>query len=61
MRRCARQPSRGSIVLHKLLFVAACLFLPVAWGVLVNWVFDVWQARAHDKTDDEPLFPDFQI
>lgn len=49
-------------MLERILFVAACLFLPVAWGVIVNRVFDFWHERNGQKTDeDEPIFPDYQI
>lgn len=48
-------------VLAKLVFVVCCVVLPVAWGLLVNWLFNVWRQRAAQKTEDEPLFPDYQI
>jgi hypothetical protein len=48
-------------VVEKLLFVAACVLMPIAWGVLVHWLFEAWQARANEKGDDDPLFPDYQI
>jgi hypothetical protein len=48
-------------VLHKVLFTLACLVLPVIWGVLVNWLFNLWQGRAVRKENDEPIFPDYQI
>ncbi len=46
---------------HKILFTAACLILPVLWGVLVNWAFNLWQGRTAEKQDQEPVFPDYQI
>ncbi len=39
----------------------ACLILPVVWGVLVNWLFDLWHERAAEKSSDDPIFPDYQI
>ena len=49
-------------MLDKLLFIAACLVLPVAWGVFVNWLFDLWRGRRAGGDDDgEPIFPDYQI
>ncbi|MGH7127641.1 MAG: hypothetical protein ACREJB_04850 [Planctomycetaceae bacterium] len=44
-------------MLTKLLFAAACVVLPVVWGVVVNWVFGLWRNRR----GDEPIFPDYQI
>ncbi len=46
---------------RNILFTAACVILPVLWGVLVNWVFDLWQSRNAEKSQDEPIFPDYQI
>ena len=48
-------------MLDKLLFIAACLLIPVVWGVFVNWMFDAWHARANHRGDDDPIFPDYQI
>ena len=45
----------------KILFCAACVLLPIIWGVLVNWVFDLWHKRNSDNGNDEPIFPDYQI
>ena len=44
-----------------ILFTAMCLLLPILWGVLVNWLFNLWQARAAEKENDESIFPDYQI
>jgi hypothetical protein len=44
----------------RLAFVAACLAIPVAWGVIVNWLFDLWQRRPVEA-DDDRIFPDYQI
>ncbi len=52
---------RMSEITRKLLFTAACLILPVLWGVLVNWLFNLWQSARTEKTEDEPVFPDYQI
>jgi hypothetical protein len=48
-------------MVEKLLYVAACLVLPVAWGVLVNWLFDFWKDRRGEGNGDRPIFPDYQI
>jgi hypothetical protein len=48
-------------MLDKLLFIAACLLIPVIWGVFVNWMFDAWQARTNPRDEDDPIFPDYQI
>lgn len=50
-----------SSVLGKILFIIACIALPVAWGVLVNWMFRFWEERDTRKVEDEPIFPDYQI
>jgi len=44
----------GATTLHKVLFVAACIVLPAAWGLFMEWlsrtVFDaVGGARARSK------------
>ena len=52
---------RASPLLEKTLFTLACLVLPVAWGVLVNWMFGLWQNRKSQYNDDDQIFPDFQI
>lgn len=43
----------------RLLFVAACVAVPVLWGVAVNWLFDLWIGRP--EGDEERIFPDYQI
>ena len=45
------------------LFILACLGLPILWGVLVDWVFNHWNLRNGriDETDEESSFPDYQI
>ncbi|MFQ5731206.1 MAG: hypothetical protein ACE5KM_04530 [Planctomycetaceae bacterium] len=46
----------------KILFALACLLLPIAWGVLVNWLFNLWNGRKTDRPDDDDwVFPDYQI
>jgi hypothetical protein len=52
---------RGRGVLSSVLFTLACLILPVIWGALVNWLFNLWQAKAAGKEGDESIFPDYQI
>lgn len=46
-----------------LLFVLACLVIPIAWGVLVDWLFSNWNrpGRVSQETDEEKYFPDYQI
>ena len=46
---------------QKILFLLASLVLPVVWGVLVNWLFDLWRERQLSDSEDEPVFPDYQI
>ena len=48
-------------MLEKVLYVAACVVLPVVWGVVVNWLFNLWRERTAEKSADEPIFPDYQI
>lgn len=38
----------------------ACITLPVVWGVVVNWLFDLWSSRKA-STEDDSIFPDYQI
>jgi len=45
----------------RIIFVLACLVLPILWGVIVNRLFNFWQGEAEDVADDEPIFPDYQI
>ncbi len=49
------------MVLHRVLFVIACLILPIAWGVGVNSLFDLWQNRNSASGEDDSIFPDYQI
>lgn len=45
-------------------FIAACLLLPIAWGVLVNWLFERWRTRSvreESENDDDWGIPDYQI
>jgi len=55
-----RGPSvgEGATVLHKTLFAAACIVLPVAWGLFMEWVsrtvFDaIGAARARKEENIE--------
>lgn len=58
----SRDPLRASVLLEKTLFTLACLVLPVLWGVLVNWMFGIWQTRkSNTDHNDDQIFPDFQI
>ncbi|MGE0376926.1 MAG: hypothetical protein AB7I48_23725 [Planctomycetaceae bacterium] len=45
---------------RRLLFVAACVAVPVIWGVAVNWLFDLWLRRPVE-TDEDRIFPEYQI
>ena len=47
-------------LLRKILFVLLCLALPVLWGVLVNWLFNLWEQK-NERPPEEPIFPDYQI
>ena len=46
--------------LQKLLLVVGSIVFPVAWGVVVNWVFAAWRVSNGRKPGD-PMFPDYQI
>lgn len=46
-------------VLQRVLWIAACIALPVVWGVLVHGAFEKLRSRPRD--DDDPVFTDFQI
>ncbi|RMG41369.1 MAG: hypothetical protein D6725_01505 [Planctomycetota bacterium] len=50
-------------LLARLGFVAVCVLLPVAWGIAVNYAFDLWhqKRRRASLNDDESVFPDYQI
>ncbi|GAB4138586.1 MAG: hypothetical protein Tsb009_06880 [Planctomycetaceae bacterium] len=48
-------------ILNRILFVLACLLLPMLWGVIVNWVYNFWSERSERKADDDTIFPDYQI
>ena len=65
----ARALSQGmpDSVLGKILFAAACLLLPIVWGVLVNWLFNLWNGRKTETDadagpdNDDWGVPDYQI
>ena len=46
---------------EKVWITIAFLVIPVLWGVAVNGVFDLWQGRDEEGTDDDGVFPDYQI
>ena len=52
---------RTASLLNKLLFTLACLVLPILWGVFVNWFFNVLSQKKRGGSDDESIFPDYQI
>jgi len=49
-----------SPILSRLLFVLACLIVPILWGVVVNWLFHRMETPGKtsgsrsQQTDDEP-------
>lgn len=45
---------------EKLAFTVVCVGLPVLWGVIVNWLFNLWRGQPGTQTDDR-VFPDYQI
>ena len=47
-------------VTQKILFIIACLVLPVVWGWLVHALFR-FVSRKIKRQDDDSIFPDFQI
>jgi hypothetical protein len=57
--------TESATVTTRMLYVAACLVLPVVWGVLVNWLFTAWRQRPTaprpPEAPDESVFPDYQI
>ena len=48
-------------MISRLLYFAACLLIPVMWGAIVNWMFDLWQRRDQQTTEEDTGFPDYQI
>lgn len=38
--------------MYDVLYFLACLFLPIAWGVVVNWLFNRWQNCAQNRMQD---------
>ena len=43
-------------------FIAACLVLPVIWGVLVHEVFRRWRNDSETPTEEsDSVWPDYQI
>ncbi|MCR9231552.1 MULTISPECIES: hypothetical protein [Gimesia] len=48
-------------MLDKIFFIIACIIIPVLWGVIVNWIFNQWQDRSNNNSDDDYIFPDYQI
>lgn len=49
------------LLLNLIGFILLCLFIPVAWGVFVNWLFGLWYRNQKNTKDNEPVFPDYQI
>lgn len=44
-----------------LLYIAACLIIPIGWGIAVNWLFNLWRDREGQAPDKDRIFPDYQI
>ena len=51
--------------MSKVLFILACLLIPIIWGIAVNWIFDFWKSSAASSEDNskngDRIFPDYQI
>lgn len=45
----------------KILFVIACLVIPIVWGWFVHALFRFAERQRTGDGDDDPIFPDFQI
>ena len=43
--------------LQSILYVLACLLLPILWGVIINWLFD----RYDSSTRQDEGINDYQI
>lgn len=43
------------------LFVAACVILPVIWGIVVHLVFTWLRKKYRSENDGAPAWPDYQI
>ncbi|MBL6706632.1 MAG: hypothetical protein ISQ06_10995 [Planctomycetaceae bacterium] len=54
---CTKMP----LFVEKILFVIACLTVPIAWGIIVNWVFHRLKTATPNEDDsgnesqDEPV------
>ncbi|MBD3672965.1 MAG: hypothetical protein HUJ26_05505 [Planctomycetaceae bacterium] len=46
---------------NKLLFILACVVLPVFWGWLVHAAFRLIEQKRFGQDDNDSIFPDFQI
>ncbi len=44
-----------------LLYMAACVAIPILWGIAVNWLFNLWRGRTRPFRDNDRIFPDYQI
>jgi hypothetical protein len=44
-----------------LLYIAACVVLPIVWGVAVNFLFNLWRDRTAQGAENDRIFPDYQI
>jgi hypothetical protein len=44
-----------------LLYTAACVVLPILWGVAVNFLFNLWRDRTAQGSENDRIFPDYQI
>jgi|GEM_PF-1544147 len=48
-------------MLIKVLFIVACLTLPVVWGWIVHALFRVIEQKRFGQDDNDSIFTDFQI
>lgn len=48
-------------MLSKYLITVGYIAIPILWGIAVNGLFDLWNGRDHDESDDDGIFPDYQI
>lgn len=46
-------------MLRQVLYILACLLLPIVWGVVVHALFHYLDRRRTPEDDD--VFPDYQI
>ncbi|MCH2210519.1 MAG: hypothetical protein MK110_04405 [Fuerstiella sp.] len=47
--------------MRTVLYVAACVALPVLWGTLVHWAFQQFRRRQDSGSRSTDNWPDYQI